>query len=362
MPPPRRSGRFFTVVPPKSSGVLSVGAPGPCGCSSGLSTGGRLAGLSVVGDADDGVVNTFKPVKPPARDRPLHPGAPFRGSEAVAAGRITEHQLRTRYRRLFPDVYVDATCVVTPEITVRAATLWAPPGAVIGGLGAALLHRERWYAPETVARNTDIYCAVAPRSAPGVRIRRQPREFPPGHLIEKHGILCTSAARTAADVGRWEDNDDETIAKIDAVCNRSRITVDSLVGVLDQMRGLHGVNRIRSLLRWCDERADSPPETRLRLMLIRAGLPAPTPQLIIRNEYGQKIAKADLGYEAQKVAIFYDSELHRERSTWEFDAWANAQMAELGWERVRVTGQMMRTPGTLMRQIGSAVMRGGWCG
>lgn len=263
---------------------------------------------------------------------------------------------------MFPDVYVDATCVVTPELTVRAATLWAPPGAVIGGLGAALLHRERWYAPQEVGRTTDVYCAGAPRSAPGVRIRRQPREFPPEHLVEQRGIPCTSAARTAVDVGRWEDDDDETIAKIDAVCNRSKITVNSLVETIDQMSGLHGVNRIRSLLRWCDERADSPPETRLRLMLIRAGLPAPMLQLIILNEYGQKIATADLGYEKQKVAIFYDSHIHRDKSTWEFDAWANAQMAELGWERVRVTGQMMRTPGTLIRQIGSAVMRGGWCG
>lgn len=318
--------------------------------------------MSTVDDADDGLVSTFNPVRPPARDLPLRSGVPFRGSEAIAAGRISEHQLRTRCRKLFPDVYVDATCVVTPEITVRAAALWAPPGAVIGGLGAALLHRERWYAPERVGRSTDVYFAIAPRPTPGVRIRRQPRKFPPEHLIEKQGILCTSAPRTAIDVGRWEENDDIAIAKIDAVCNRSRITVDSLAATVDQMTGLHGVNRIRSLLRWCDERADSPPETRLRLMLIRAGLPAPTPQLVIRNEYGQKIAKADLGYEAQKVAIFYDSELHREKSTWEFDAWANAQMAEMGWERFRVTAQMMRSPGTLTRQIGSAVMRGSWPG
>lgn len=306
-------------------------------------------------------MSTLKTVRPPARDRSLRPGVPFRGSEAIATGRITEYQLRTRCRRLFPDVYVDSTCVVTPMITVQAAALWAPTGAVIGGLGAALLHRERWYATESVGQSTDIYCGRALRSPRGVRIRRRIRELPPGHMVEKQGVLCTSAARTAVDVGRWEDDDDKAIAKIDAVCNRSRITVASLAEAIDQMRGLHGVNRVRSLLRWCDERADSPPETRLRLMLIRAGLPAPTPQLVIRNEYGVKIAKADLGYERQKVAIFYDSELHRDKQTWEFDAWANAQMAELGWERVRVTSQMMRTPGTLIRQIGSAVMRGDWC-
>lgn len=321
----------------------------------------------MAGESDDGCVSAPNPESPlnrgtqlrrVNRGTQLRRGVPFIGSRAVAAGRISEYQLRTKCRRLFPDVYVDATCVVTPEIRVRAATLWAPPGAVIAGLGAALLHRERWYAPEAVGGSTEIYYAGAPRAAPGVRIRRQLREFPPEHVVTQQGILCTSAARTAVDVGRWEDDDDVAIAKIDAVCNRSKIKVSSLAATVESMGGLHGVNRIRSLLRWCDERADSPPETRLRLMLIRAGLPAPTPQLIIRNEFGEKIAKADLGYEAQKVAIFYDSELHREKANWEFDAWVNAQMAELGWERFRVTAQMMRSPGTLMRQIGSAVMRG----
>ena len=327
-----------------------------------MSTGARFPGVSAVDDADDGLVTTFKPVRPSTTDRPPIPAVPFRGSEAIATGCLTEYQLRTKCRRLFPDVYVDAMCVVTPTIMVRAAALWAPPGAVICGMGAALLHRERWYAPETVGRSTDIYCAGAPRSARGIRIRRHPREFPPGHLVENRGILFTSAARIAVDVGRWENDDNEAIAKIDAICNRSEIRVDALAGTVDQMRGLHGVNRVRSLLSRCDERAASPPETRLRLMLIRAGLPRPTPQLVIRNEYGEKIATADLGYEKQKVAIFYDSELHRDKSTWEFDAWANAQMAELGWERVRVTAQMMRTPGTLLRQIGTALTRDGWRG
>ena len=36
-------------------------------------------------------------------------GGPFRGSEAVAAGLVTRHQLHgPRFRRVFPDVYVPA--------------------------------------------------------------------------------------------------------------------------------------------------------------------------------------------------------------------------------------------------------------
>lgn len=306
---------------------------------------------------DDEPVSTVRSTKSSAGKAQRGAATPFLGSAAAASGRLTSHQLRTRYRRLFPDVYIEETCSVTPEVLVRAAALWAPAGSVLVDPGAALMHRERWYAKKSVLTEVDFCCTGTPRSTPGVRLRRHDREFPAGHLVWKEGIRMTSVARSAVDVARWETNDDVAIAKIDAVCNRGEIKVRELPPVLDQMDGLHGVGRVRALLRWCDERADSPPETRLRLMLIRAGLPKPTPQLKIFNEYGAKIATADLGYEKQKVAIFYDSELHREKSNWEFDNWVNAQLAELGWERFRVTAQMMRNPGTLLRQIGSAIVR-----
>lgn len=340
------------MVPTKFWDVPAGEARRACGWSSPVSTDARSGVTRPAGAADDRVVS------PPQPSRPTGSCQPFVGSAAIAAGRVTPHHLRTGCRRLFPDVYLDATCPITPGVMVRAATLWAPAGSVLGGAAAALLHGERWYAPRAVMIATDLYCAGTPRPAAGIRIRRMSRDFPPDHVVTDRGIHLTAPGRTAADLARWERDDDEAIAKIDAVCNRSEITTDVVAATLDRMQGLHGVSRVRSLLPWCDGRADSPPETRLRLMLVRAGLPAPTPQLEIRNEYGVKIATADLGYEQQKVAIFYDSELHREKSTWEYDALANAQMAELGWERFRVTAQMMRSPGILTRQIGAAVMQG----
>lgn len=282
---------------------------------------------------------------------------PFLGSEAVAAGRVTPYQLRTVHRRLFPGVYIDATVPVEPGALVRAALLWAPTGSIVGGLGAALLHRERWYAPDSVRREIDIYSVGTPRAANGVRIRRLARELPADHVVTVDGIRVTSVPRTAVDVARWEDDDDTAIAKIDAVCNRGRTDVVVVGALAEQMAGVHGVGRVRELLGWCDRLADSPPETRLRLLLVRAGLPAPTPQLVIRNEFGAKIATADLGYERQRVAIFYDSELHRQKSNWEFDAWVNAQLTELGWVPIRVTAQMLRSPLMLVRQVSAALTR-----
>lgn len=218
------------------------------------------------------------------------------------------------------------------------------------------MHGERWYAPESAT--VDVYAVGTPHAPPGVRVRRLERALPADQVVRVDGMPLTTVARTAIDVARWENDDDSAIAKIDAICNRSRTDMSVVRAAAGELGRLHGLPRVRELLRWCDRRADSPPETRLRLLIVRAGLPVPTPQLEIVNEYGAKVATADLGYEKQKVAIFYDSELHRRKHSWEYDAWANAELAELGWTVIRVTAQMLRNPLVVLRQIEAALSRG----
>jgi len=288
---------------------------------------------------------------------PPDPGRPFVGSAALTDGSLTSHRLRSGYRRLFPDVYIDAGAPVDPFALVEAAHLWAPAGTVLGGMAAALMHRERWYAADAVRHTVDAYIVGTVHAPRGIRLRRLRRPLPSSQVTTTSGLLVTTPARTAIDVGRWEPHDDRAIAKIDAVCNRSRVHVDEVRALAAELRGVHGLNRVRGLLPWCDRRADSPPETRLRLMLVRAGFP-PTPQLVIRNQYGAEVARPDLAYEEQRVAIFYDSELHRRKATWEFDGFATAELTELGWIVIRVTAAMMRNPEVVLRQIVSALRRG----
>lgn len=292
------------------------------------------------------------------RKKDLDLPAPFVGSRALAAGDLTDHQLRSRHRRLFPDVYAEASLDPDPMALVHAAGLWAPAGAILAGSAAALLHGERWYGPEEAARAVDLYITGTPRTPPGIRLRRIRDPLPHGQLTRFNGLVATSPARTAVDMARWEDDDDTAIAKVDAVCNRTGTTIHSVAQLTAGLRGVNGLPRVRRLLRFCDSRADSPPETKLRLLICRSDLPDPTPQLTIRNDFGAHVAVADLGYEAEKVAIFYDSELHRRREVWEFDAWANAELDELGWQYLRVTASMMRSPPSLIRKIGLALERG----
>ena len=54
-------------------------------------------------------------------------------------------------------------------------------------------------------------------------------------------------------------------------------------------------------------------ETRLRLLLIRAGFPDPTVQAELRDSKGSFVARADLYYPTARLVIEYDGGNHRDR-------------------------------------------------
>lgn len=59
--------------------------------------------------------------------------------------------------------------------------------------------------------------------------------------------------------------------------------------------------------------AESPMETRLRWLLIQAGLPAPEVQVDLHDKDGGFVGRADLYYPAARLVIEYDGGNHRER-------------------------------------------------
>lgn len=226
------------------------------------------------------------------------------------------------------------------------------------GMAAAHIHGERWYAPELVARQVEIYALGTPHTPGGVRLRRLRHPLPADQLTTRHGVAVTAVARTAIDVARWDDDDERAIAKVDALCNRTGTDVSEVRALAAQLSGVRGLPRVRGLLDHCDRRADSPPETRLRLILQRSDVPDPEVQVTIHNEFGAIVTTADFGYPREKVAIFYDGRVHSSRSTWERDSRINAELAEMGWQVVRITAQMMRNPAAVLRQIRAALARG----
>ncbi len=52
---------------------------------------------------------------------------------------------------------------------------------------------------------------------------------------------------------------------------------------------------------------DSPMVTRLRMLIVLAGLPEPKVNLVIRDEYGHPVRRYDLGYEKSRTLVEYDA-------------------------------------------------------
>lgn len=102
-------------------------------------------------------------------------------------------------------------------------------------------------------------------------------------------------------------------------------------------RGRRGLERARVSLELVDAGAQSPKESWLRVILIRAGLPRPQTQIPVLNEVGSAIAYLDMGWEDIKVAVEYDGDQHRsDRSQFGWDIRRLERLQHKGWIVVRV--------------------------
>lgn len=254
---------------------------------------------------------------------------PFLGTEALAAGRVKKHQLRSRYRPIFPNVYLPAG--VTPTLIQRAtaAWLWSGRRGVVAGAAAAALHGARWIPDD---EPVDLVWRNA-RPPTGIVTRRD--RLGHGEVVRVGGLPVTSVTRTAFDIGRLTRGD-AGISRLDALGNASPFDPEAVLDLADRHAGSPGVPRLREALNHHDPGAESPRETWLRLLLVRAGFPRPRTQIPVCDDFGRARYYLDMGWEDGNVAVEYDGEHHRERAVFADDIIRAEFIAERGWVRVRV--------------------------
>jgi hypothetical protein len=210
---------------------------------------------------------------------------PLIASEALAAGLLNRHQLRTRYRPILPGVYFDKTVVPTLYDRTEAAWLWSRRQAVIAGSAAAALLGTKWV---DAAVDVDLlYASTKP--AAGVRVHRGRL-----HSDERrplNGMLVTTPARTGFDLARFG-----MVTDVDALLKATGITVAEIEAVAKRHRGAPGLRRLEQTLALVDAGAESPKETWLRLLLQRSGLPPVETQIEVRDEFGGFVARLDMGW------------------------------------------------------------------
>lgn len=254
---------------------------------------------------------------------------PFIGSEAVANGLLRPHQLRSQFQRLFPDVYVARDQQPTLRERAVAAWLWSNRQGVLAGLTAAAWLGSKWVGDHLPAEL--IWSNLRPPR--GVRTYDQtllPDEF---RILD--GLPVTTPPRTAFDIGRRAPLD-QAIARLDALVHATGGTVSEVLEVADRHSGARGVRQLEAALDLVDAGAESPKETWLRLLLIRAGLPRPITQIPVVTDAAEEYF-LDMGWPELMVAAEYDGEHHR-LDRWQYarDLHRREALDRLGWIVIRV--------------------------
>lgn len=167
------------------------------------------------------------------------------------------------------------------------------------------------------------------------------------------GRIATPA-RTALDLLLQRPLPDG-VADLDAVVRAGLVPLD-VVCDLVAARSDRGIVRARRAVELADPRAESRPESRVRVRLVLAGL-RPEVQYWISGRLG-RIARVDLAFPEQKVAVEYDGSwrdgelwaLHRDRER------LNLVHAE-EWEVVFVTAPLLAEHERMVRTVDSALAR-----
>jgi very-short-patch-repair endonuclease len=285
----------------------------------------------------------------PARIPPQLKADAFRGADAVRAGMLTRRQLAGRsWRRLFPYVYVHCDVPVTHSLRAAAAIVLLPD-AVVTGASAAVL----WGVP-LANTSADVEVTVPPtahpRRVPGLRVRRA--RLASHDVLRRLDVPVTSAEATAVRLAAVLPRVDAVVA-VDRMIATGFVSIATVRRMAEESRG-PGSARARTVCTLADGLAESPQETRLRLLIRASGLPAPVAQFRVHDDRGL-VARVDFGWPEHKVAVEYDGLWHAEPGQFAKDRRRLNRLQTVGWRVVFVTAADLARPVELVQRIAAAL-------
>ncbi|RHW27791.1 hypothetical protein D0Z08_05685 [Nocardioides immobilis] len=248
----------------------------------------------------------------PDPSSPFDTRRPFSRADAIAAG-IDPKLLRgSGFRRIFRGVLVDTSVPPTPELRVEAALVPFHASAYASHASAARVHRLP--IPTLPDEHVTVLDPDHRRTRSGIRCHVAKT----GLVRRVRGIRVSDYAQTFVELA-------ETLSLVDLVIvgdnlvRKGKVTPEKLIRFCRDST-LPGAQCALDAARYVREGVDSPMETRLRMLIVLAGLPEPKVNLVIRDEYGHPVRRYDLWYEKSRTLVEYDGRQHIEREqNWESD-------------------------------------------
>jgi len=271
---------------------------------------------------------------------------PIIGSAAVASRALTPYALRTKFVPIHRNVFIPRDTEVTAVVRAKAAWLWSRRRGTVAGQSASALYGAKW-----VDANGPAEIIYENRHAPAT-IRTWSDRIDDDEFALLGGVKLTTPARTALDLACHYPVS-KAVAAIDALARATSLKMADVELLAERYKGRRGIRKARRALSLVDAGAESPRETWLRLVLIRAGFPPPQTQIPVYDEYAQLVAVLDMGWEHLKLAVEYDGDHHRtDRRQFNKDIRRAEALTELGWIDVRVTAE--DTEGGVIGRVSAA--------
>lgn len=212
------------------------------------------------------------------------------------------------------------------------------------GSAALLWGLALWSLPPKV----HVYQSNRPRHRRDQAIRRHLATLSPEVVTAVAGLPVTTLTRTAVDCAR-SMRPLPALVVTDAAL-RAGADRDEMLALVAVDPAGRGMARARHLVTLADAGSESPQESALRFVLLRAGLPVPSTQVRVETRLGP--FWADLGWEHLKVVLEYDGRSkYDDRDALIREKRRHDALVEAGWRVLRVTKEDLRAPDALVDRV-----------
>jgi very-short-patch-repair endonuclease len=270
---------------------------------------------------------------------------PFTLAQARRAGLARWHLEGASWRRIGPRMYAWVGLPETPKLKLEAAQLSMPPGAAFSGKTAAWLHGLDVSPCEPI--EMILPSAADGLGRDGVLVHRVALDD--SEVEFKRGFRTTSLLRTMFDLS-WKLSLVEAVVVADLALHAGMVRHAELTEWIECRAGVKGVKSARRVLELADPAAESPMETRLRLLLVLGGLPRPQAQVRVHDDQGRFLGRPDLYYPDHRLGLEYDGGTHR-TSLAEDNRRQNRLLAA-GVRLLRFTaGDVVNSPDAVVMQV-----------
>jgi hypothetical protein len=144
-----------------------------------------------------------------------------------------------------------------------------------------------------------------------------------------------------------------SVAALDAMVRAGTLGLRELTAMALHGGGQWGVAKVRRAVELVDPRAESPPESRLRVALVLAGL-QPVPQFDVHAD-GDWLGRVDLAFPQEKVAVEYEGAYHFEDDQIVRDDARYTALRAAGWTVIRVSAADLRDLGAVVARVRAAL-------